>query len=85
MKKFFSLVLCTAALAACNSIEETAVPSGEQPLNLSVSVQKPDSRAIITGNALPDASQIGVFVTDNAGADYNNRGVLIGSNEVAID
>ena len=74
IKNIFSLVLCTAALAACNSIEETAVPSGEQPLNLSVNVHKSDSRAIITGNALPDASQIGVFVTDNAGADYNNRG-----------
>ena len=67
-------MLCTAALAACNSIEETTVPSGEQPLNLSVSVQKLESRAIITGNALPDASQIGVWVTDKSGADYNNRG-----------
>ena len=72
---FLSLLLTTcAAFTACSNEVENTVEEGTAPLSLNVSVAEQDSRAIVEGTTLPDASLMGVFITDNRGNDYENKG-----------
>lgn len=67
------LTTCAAFTACTNEVENT-VEEGTAPLSLNVSVAEQDSRAIVEGTTLPDASLIGVAIKNNQGADYEGKG-----------
>ena len=63
-----------ATFTACTNEVENTVEEGMTPLSLNVSVAEQDSRAIVEGTTLPDASLIGVAIKNNQGADYEGKG-----------
>ena len=72
---FLSLLLTTcAAFTACTNEVENTVNEDSVPLGLEVNVQGTETRAIVEGTTLPDASLIGVAIKNNQGADYENKG-----------
>ena len=53
-------MLITTTLTACNETEDSIPQVAKNRLKITVGVNQPQSRAIITGNVLPDASEIGI-------------------------
>ena len=74
-KLFLSLLLLTITgiFSACtDDTEQFGIHNGT-PLNINVGVNTTESRAIITGNSLPEGSQIGVTVVDQSGNGYQDQ------------
>ena len=74
-KLLLSLLLCTITgiFTACTDDTESIGNHNGTPLSINVGVDTPQSRAVITGNSLPDGSQIGVSVVDASGTDYQDQ------------
>ena len=71
--RFLSLLLMSCTLlAACNDEVDDNIPTSTQSkLNISVGLNQAKSRGIITGNALPDGSEIGILLDDGISTDYD--------------
>ena len=74
-KLFLSLLLLTITgiFSACTDDTENFGSHNGTPLNINVGVNTTESRAIITGNSLPEGSQIGVTVVDQSGNGYQDQ------------
>ena len=73
-KLFPSLLLLTITgiFSACtDETEQIGIHNGT-PIDINVGVNT-ESRAVITGNSLPDGSQIGVTVVDKTGTGYQSQ------------
>ena len=70
---FFSLLLISActAFTACNDDAEDSPVLASNKLNITVGLQQPQGRAIITGTTLPESSSIGVLLDDGEATSYN--------------
>ena len=74
-KLFLSLLLLTITgiFSACtNDTGHLGIYDGT-PLDINVGVNTIESRAVITGNSLPDGSKIGVTVVDQSGTGYQDQ------------
>ena len=73
-KLFLSLLLLTMTgiFSACTDDTEHFGTHHGIPLDIQVGVNT-ESRAVITGNSLPDGSQIGVTVVDKTGSGYQSQ------------
>ena len=70
-KAILSLALITSATSCSNEADEVN-NSGAARLAINVALNQPASRAIITGNAMPSGSQIGIQLTGDGYDAYNN-------------
>ena len=62
----------TATLTACNDADEAIPTQASNKLNITVGLNRPQSRAgIITGNTLADGSTIGILLDDGVNTDYD--------------
>ena len=70
---FFSLLLISActAFTACNDDAEDSPVLASNKLNITVGLQQPQGRAIITGTTLPESSSIGVLLDDGEAISYD--------------
>ena len=66
-----SLALVTSATSCSNDADEVN-NSGQARLAINVALNQPDSRAIITGDAMPSGSEIGIQLTGDGYDAYNN-------------
>ena len=66
-----SLALVTSATSCSNEADEVK-NDGQARLAINVALNQPASRAIITGNAMPSGSQIGIQLTGDGYDAYNN-------------
>ena len=73
MGTFFSLLLISActAFTACNDDAEDSPVLASNKLNITVGLQQPQGRAIITGTTLPESSSIGVLLDDGEATSYD--------------
>lgn len=72
LKGFVSLLLVTSAtLTSCNSLDEDSPTNSNGQLNISVGVYHTQSRTIITDGYLPDGSKIGVMLDDGDATSYD--------------
>ncbi len=75
MKKIFSFMLGLSALCcmtSCSPENDSMEPSSQSlPLSLSVQTGLHESRALIETDYLPNASEIGVTVTNTSGGNYD--------------
>ena len=76
IKGFLSLLLITTTLTACNDADEAIPSQASNKLNITVGLNTPQSRTIITGNTLPDASVVGVRLDDDEATDYDDYAAL---------
>ena len=62
--------VCTA-FTACNDDAEDSPVLASNKLNITVGLQQPQGRAIITGTTLPESSSIGVLLDDGEATSYD--------------
>ena len=73
MKKIIISAACLAmALASCNQIETPENDYQATPLNINVKTAI-ETKGLITSTSLPDASSLGISVTDESGVTYDGQ------------
>ena len=73
MKKIIISAACLAmALASCNQIETPENDYQATPLNINVKTAV-ETKGLITSTSLPDASSLGISVTDESGVTYDGQ------------
>ena len=67
------LLTITGIFSACTDDTGQFGMHNGTPLDINVGVNTTESRAVITGNSLPDGSKIGVTVVDQSGTGYQDQ------------
>ena len=65
------LISACTAFTACNDDAEDSPVLASNKLNITVGLQQPQGRAIITGTTLPESSSIGVLLDDGEATSYD--------------
>ena len=66
------LMSCTLLAACSDEIDEYIPTDAQSKLSITIGLNQTESRGIITGNTLPDGSEIGILLDDGTSTDYDN-------------
>lgn len=74
MKKTYLLMPFLAlALASCSNEDDVAAQGAQSALNVKVALDNPASREMIEGEYFDSGTNIGIFLTEPDGSDYDNQ------------
>ena len=66
------LMACTLLAACSDEVDEYIPTDAQSKLSITIGLNQTESRGIITGNTLPDGSEIGILLDDGTSTDYDN-------------
>lgn len=74
MKKTYLLMPFLAlALASCSNEDDVVAQGAQSALNVKVALDNPASRAMIEGEYFDSGTNIGIFLTEPDGSDYDDQ------------